>query len=89
MTTVFFMHYNWSVSEPGGFIVPHWSRTPGGQPHLEDVDLYSPDKEYRGSWARYNMPLDLVRHIEKRIKERVPREITDRGIRADNGERMF
>lgn len=68
----FFMHFRWSLSGELGFLVPEWNWTPGHRPHLLSVDLYDEHHEYKGTWMRYNMPLDTVRYIEKVIRERKP-----------------
>lgn len=68
----FFVRYEWSGYTDGGFVSPTWSRTPGGRVRLETLSLYGPEKNYCGVWHRHNMPMDVIRWMEKIIHERCP-----------------
>jgi hypothetical protein len=68
----FYVRYDWSGFTDGGFVSPTWTYTPGGRPHLESLALYGPAKNYCGVWLRYNMPMDIIRWMEKIIHERTP-----------------
>lgn len=68
----FYVRYDWSGYTDGGFVSPTWTRSTKGRVHLESLGLYGPSKNYCGIWLRYNMPLDVIRWMEKIITDRCP-----------------
>jgi hypothetical protein len=72
MTRRFTMPFRWSMVENEGVITAIWDWTPLGRIKLQEVELYTSEGEFQGTWARYNMAAVVVRYIENAIRDRYP-----------------
>jgi len=49
-------------------LIPSYSLSGTGRVHVFGVEMYRPDGEYIGYWHRENIPLDLLRNLQRHVK---------------------